>query len=104
MKQQRNGKENVADSNANKQEGANEKANSSVQQNGMRWEESASVQPKKQNASDTQKEDKAAGESREKGVIVAHGRAKYEWKDDESMNYFVTLKMNMERRHSGERP
>lgn len=50
------------------------------------------------------KEDKAAGESREKGVIVAHGRAKYEWKDDESMNYFVTLKMNMERRHSGERP
>ncbi|MCU3900440.1 DUF5710 domain-containing protein [Enterobacter hormaechei subsp. xiangfangensis] len=85
-------KENVADSNANKQEGANEKANSSVQQNGMRWEESASVQPKKQNASDTQKEDKAAGESWEKGVIVAHGRAKYEWKDDESMNYFVTLK------------
>ncbi|MEW5187116.1 LPD7 domain-containing protein [Klebsiella aerogenes] len=85
-------KENVADSNANKQEGANEKANSSVPQNGMRWEESASVQPKKQNASDTQKEDKAAGESWEKGVIVAHGRAKYEWKDDESMNYFVTLK------------
>ncbi|WP_239691348.1 LPD7 domain-containing protein [Enterobacter sp. 50793107] len=85
-------KENVADSNANKQEGANEKTNSSVQQNGMRWEESASVQPKKQNASDTQKEDKAAGESWEKGVIVAHGRAKYEWKDDESMNYFVTLK------------
>ncbi|GKJ84353.1 hypothetical protein NUBL9656_47460 [Klebsiella pneumoniae] len=85
-------KENVADSNANKQEGANEKANSSVQQNGMRWEESASVQPKKQNASDTQKDDKAAGESWEKGVIVAHGRAKYEWKDDESMNYFVTLK------------
>ncbi|WP_240153993.1 LPD7 domain-containing protein, partial [Erwinia amylovora] len=85
-------KENVADSKANKQEGANEKANSSVQQNGMRWEESASVQPKKQNASDTQKEDKAAGESWEKGVIVAHGRAKYEWKDDESMNYFVTLK------------
>ncbi|HGE6235597.1 TPA: LPD7 domain-containing protein [Klebsiella pneumoniae] len=85
-------KENVADSNANKQEGANEKANSSVQQNGMRWEESSSVQPKKQNASDTQKEDKAAGESWEKGVIVAHGRAKYEWKDDESMNYFVTLK------------
>ncbi|EEZ4407696.1 hypothetical protein DDL99_004274 [Escherichia coli] len=85
-------KESVADSNANKQEGANEKANSSVQQNGMRWEESASVQPKKQNASDTQKEDKAAGESWEKGVIVAHGRAKYEWKDDESMNYFVTLK------------
>ena len=85
-------KENVADSNANKQEGANEKANTSVQQNGMRWEESASVQPKKQNASDTQKEDKAAGESWEKGVIVAHGRAKYEWKDDESMNYFVTLK------------
>ncbi|MCX3204864.1 hypothetical protein ORT97_19660 [Escherichia coli] len=85
-------KENVADSNANKQEGANEKANSSVQQNGMRWEESASVQPNKQNASDTQKEDKAAGESWEKGVIVAHGRAKYEWKDDESMNYFVTLK------------
>ena len=85
-------KENVADSNANKQEGVNEKANSSVQQNGMRWEESASVQPKKQNASDTQKEDKAAGESWEKGVIVAHGRAKYEWKDDESMNYFVTLK------------
>ena len=84
--------ENVADSNANNQEGANEKANSSVQQNGMRWEESASVQPKKQNASDTQKEDKAAGESWEKGVIVAHGRAKYEWKDDESMNYFVTLK------------
>lgn len=32
----------------------------------MRWEESASVQPKKQNASDTQKEDKAAGESRER--------------------------------------
>ncbi|MGD2991877.1 LPD7 domain-containing protein [Escherichia coli] len=85
-------KENVADSNTNKQEGANEKANSSVQQNGMRWEESASVQPKKQNGSDTQKEDKAAGESWEKGVIVAHGRAKYEWKDDESMNYFVTLK------------
>ncbi|MGR7053896.1 LPD7 domain-containing protein, partial [Klebsiella aerogenes] len=85
-------KENVADSNANKQEGANEKANSSVQQNGMRWEESASVHPKKQNASDTQKEDKAAGESWEKGVIVAHGRAKYEWKDDESMKYFVTLK------------
>ncbi|EPT6518407.1 LPD7 domain-containing protein [Salmonella enterica subsp. enterica serovar Chester] len=85
-------KENVADSNANKQEGANEKANSSVQQNGMRWEESASVQPKKQNASDTQKEDKAVGESWEKGVIVAHGRAKYEWKEDESMNYFVTLK------------
>ncbi|CVE54154.1 MULTISPECIES: LPD7 domain-containing protein [Enterobacterales] len=85
-------KENVADSNANKQEGANEKANSSVQQNGMRWEESASVQPKKQNTSDTKKEDKAAGESWEKGVIVAHGRAKYEWKDDESMNYFVTLK------------
>ncbi|MHC3778455.1 LPD7 domain-containing protein [Enterobacter hormaechei] len=85
-------KENVAGSNANKQEGENEKANSSVQQNGMRWEESASVQPKKQNASDTQKEDKAAGESWEKGVIVAHGRAKYEWKDDESMNYFVTLK------------
>ncbi|HHB8642054.1 TPA: LPD7 domain-containing protein [Escherichia coli] len=85
-------KENVADSKANKQEGANEKANSSAQQNGMRWEESASVQPKKQNASDTQKEDKAAGESWEKGVIVAHGRAKYEWKDDESMNYFVTLK------------
>ena len=85
-------KENVADSKANKQEGVNEKANSSVQQNGMRWEESASVQPKKQNASDTQKEDKAAGESWEKGVIVAHGRAKYEWKDDESMNYFVTLK------------
>ncbi|WP_243636234.1 LPD7 domain-containing protein [Klebsiella pneumoniae] len=83
-------KENVADSKANKQEGVNEKANSSVQQNGMRWEESASVQPKKQNASDTQKEDKAAGESWEKGVIVAHGRAKYEWKDDESMNYFVT--------------
>ncbi|EOY0340529.1 LPD7 domain-containing protein [Klebsiella pneumoniae] len=85
-------KENVADSKANKQEGVNEKANSSVQQNGMRWEESASVQPKKQNASDTQKEDKAAGESWENGVIVAHGRAKYEWKDDESMNYFVTLK------------
>ncbi|MEZ6878000.1 MULTISPECIES: LPD7 domain-containing protein [Enterobacteriaceae] len=85
-------KENVADSNANKQEGANEKTNSSVQQNGMRWEESASVQPKKQNASDTQKEDKAAGEPWEKGVIVAHGRAKYEWKEDESMNYFVTLK------------
>ena len=85
-------KENVADSNANKQEGENEKANSSVQQNGLRWEKSASVQPKKQNASDTQKEDKAAGESWEKGVIVAHGRAKYEWKDDESMNYFVTLK------------
>ncbi|EPL0397807.1 LPD7 domain-containing protein [Enterobacter ludwigii] len=85
-------KENVADSKANKQEGVNEKANLSVQQNGMRWEESASVQPKKQNASDTQKEDKAAGESWEKGVIVAHGRAKYEWKDDESMNYFVTLK------------
>lgn len=85
-------KENVADSNANKQEGENETANSSIQQNGMRWEESASVQPKKQNASDTQKEDKAAGESWEKGVIVAHGRAKYEWKDDESMNYFVTLK------------
>ncbi|HHY2906649.1 TPA: LPD7 domain-containing protein [Enterobacter roggenkampii] len=85
-------KENVADSKANKQEGVNEKANSSVQQNGMRWEESASVQPKKQNASDTQKEDKAAGESWEKRVIVAHGRAKYEWKDDESMNYFVTLK------------
>ncbi|MDW7408545.1 LPD7 domain-containing protein [Klebsiella pneumoniae] len=85
-------KENVADSKANKQEGVNEKANSSVQQNGMRREESASVQPKKQNASDTQKEDKAAGESWEKGVIVAHGRAKYEWKDDESMNYFVTLK------------
>ncbi len=85
-------KENVADSNSNKQEGANEKADSSVQQNGMRWEESTSVQPKKQNASDTQKEDKAAGESWEKGVIVAHGRAKYEWKDDESMNYFVTLK------------
>ncbi|HFK9062608.1 TPA: LPD7 domain-containing protein [Escherichia coli] len=85
-------KENVADSNANKQEGANEKANSPVQQNGMRWEESASVQPKKQNASDTQKEDKAVGESWEKGVIVAHGRAKYEWKEDESMNYFVTLK------------
>ncbi|MGS5128191.1 LPD7 domain-containing protein [Escherichia coli] len=85
-------KENVADSKANKQEGANEKANSSAQLNGMRWEESASVQPKKQNASDTQKEDKAAGESWEKGVIVAHGRAKYEWKDDESMNYFVTLK------------
>ncbi|HHV1779340.1 TPA: LPD7 domain-containing protein [Escherichia coli] len=84
--------ENVADSNANKQEGANEKTNSSVQQNGMRWEESASVQPKKQNASDTQKEDKAAGEPWEKGVIVAHGRAKYEWKEDESMNYFVTLK------------
>ncbi|WP_339358265.1 LPD7 domain-containing protein, partial [Klebsiella pneumoniae] len=38
-------KENVADSKANKQEGVNEKANSSVQQNGMRWEESASVQP-----------------------------------------------------------
>ncbi|MCK6051300.1 LPD7 domain-containing protein, partial [Klebsiella variicola] len=37
-------KENVADSKANKQEGVNEKANSSVQQNGMRWEESASVQ------------------------------------------------------------
>ncbi|MGS6123898.1 LPD7 domain-containing protein [Escherichia coli] len=85
-------KENVADSNANKQEGANEKTNSSVQQNGMRWEESASVQPKKQNVSDTQKEDKAAGEPWEKGVIVAHGRAKYEWKEDESMNYFVTLK------------
>ncbi|WP_349294921.1 LPD7 domain-containing protein (plasmid) [Escherichia coli] len=85
-------KENVADSNSNKQEGANEKTNSSVQQNGMRWEESASVQPKKQNASDTQKEDKAAGEPWEKGVIVAHGRAKYEWKEDESMNYFVTLK------------
>ncbi|EIS0340199.1 hypothetical protein LY000_001387 [Salmonella enterica] len=85
-------KENVADSKANKQEGANEKANSSVQKNGMRWEESAFVQPKKQNASDTQKEDKAARESWEKGVIVAHGRAKYEWKDDESMNYFVTLK------------
>ncbi len=85
-------KENVADSNANKQEGANEKTNSSVQQNGMRWEESVSVQPKKQNASDTQKEDKAAGEPWEKGVIVAHGRAKYEWKEDESMNYFVTLK------------
>ncbi|WP_449274048.1 LPD7 domain-containing protein [Klebsiella pneumoniae] len=85
-------KENVADSNANKQKGANEKTNSSVQQNGMRWEESASVQPKKQNASDTQKEDKAAGEPWEKGVIVAHGRAKYEWKEDESMNYFVTLK------------
>ncbi|WP_227747927.1 LPD7 domain-containing protein [Klebsiella pneumoniae] len=85
-------KENVADSNANKQEGANEKTNSSVQQNGMRWEESTSVQPKKQNASDTQKEDKAAGEPWEKGVIVAHGRAKYEWKEDESMNYFVTLK------------
>ncbi|WP_227850290.1 LPD7 domain-containing protein [Klebsiella pneumoniae] len=85
-------KENVADSNANKQEGANEKTNSSVQQNGMCWEESASVQPKKQNASDTQKEDKAAGEPWEKGVIVAHGRAKYEWKEDESMNYFVTLK------------
>ncbi len=85
-------KENVADSNANKQEGANEKTNSSVQQNGMRWEESASVQPKKQNASDTQKEDKAASEPWEKGVIVAHGRAKYEWKEDESMNYFVTLK------------
>ncbi|MDW7146092.1 LPD7 domain-containing protein [Klebsiella pneumoniae] len=85
-------KENAADSNANKQEGANEKTNSSVQQNGMRWEESASVQPKKQNASDTQKEDKAAGEPWEKGVIVAHGRAKYEWKEDESMNYFVTLK------------
>ncbi|EOB9777316.1 LPD7 domain-containing protein [Salmonella enterica] len=85
-------KENVADSNANKQEEANEKTNSSVQQNGMRWEESASVQPKKQNASDTQKEDKAAGEPWEKGVIVAHGRAKYEWKEDESMNYFVTLK------------
>ncbi|WP_232627628.1 LPD7 domain-containing protein [Klebsiella pneumoniae] len=85
-------KENVADSNANKQEGANEKTNSSVQQNGMRWEESSSVQPKKQNASDTQKEDKAAGEPWEKGVIVAHGRAKYEWKEDESMNYFVTLK------------
>ncbi|HGH1934980.1 TPA: LPD7 domain-containing protein [Salmonella enterica subsp. enterica serovar Havana] len=85
-------KENAADSNANKQEGANEKANSPVQQNGMRWEESTSVQPKMQNASDTQKEDKAAGESWEKGVIVAHGRAKYEWKDDESMNYFVTLK------------
>ncbi|SYU90009.1 Zinc binding domain / DNA primase [Klebsiella pneumoniae] len=85
-------KENVADSNANKQEGANEKTNSSVQQNGMRWEESASVQPKKQNASDTQKEDKAAGEPWGKGVIVAHGRAKYEWKEDESMNYFVTLK------------
>lgn len=85
-------KENAADSNANKQEGANEKANSQVQQNGMRWEESTSIQPKMQNASDTQKEDKAAGESWEKGVIVAHGRAKYEWKDDESMNYFVTLK------------
>ncbi|HIA9183953.1 TPA: LPD7 domain-containing protein [Escherichia coli] len=85
-------KEKVTDSNANKQEGTTEKANSSVQQNGMRWEESASVQPKKQNASDTQKEDKAAGESWEKGVIVAHGRAKYEWKEDESMNYFVTLK------------
>ncbi|EDS2151296.1 hypothetical protein GRY85_003920 [Salmonella enterica] len=85
-------KENVADSNTNKQEGANEKANSSLQHNGMRWEESASVQPKNQNGSDTQKEDKAAGESWEKGVIVAHGRAKYEWKDDESMNYFVTLK------------
>ncbi|HHG9246211.1 TPA: LPD7 domain-containing protein [Klebsiella pneumoniae] len=85
-------KENVADSNANKQEGASEKTNSSVQQNGMRWEESASVQPKKQNASDTQKEDKAASEPWEKGVIVAHGRAKYEWKEDESMNYFVTLK------------
>ncbi len=85
-------KENVADSNANKQEGANEKTNSSVQQNGMRWEESASVQPKKQNASDTQKEDKAASVPWEKGVIVAHGRAKYEWKEDESMNYFVTLK------------
>ncbi|HIA8596403.1 TPA: LPD7 domain-containing protein [Escherichia coli] len=85
-------KENVADSNANKQEGANEKANSPVQQNGMRWEESTSVQPKMQNASDTQKEDKAAGEPWEKGVIVAHGRAKYEWKEDESMNYFVTLK------------
>ncbi|EPU9705383.1 LPD7 domain-containing protein [Salmonella enterica] len=85
-------KENVADSNANKQEGENEKTNSSVQQNGMRWEESASVQPKKQNASDTQKEDKAASEPWEKGVIVAHGRAKYEWKEDESMNYFVTLK------------
>ncbi|EPP3958111.1 LPD7 domain-containing protein [Klebsiella pneumoniae] len=85
-------KENVADSNVSKQEGENEKANSSVQQNGMRWEESASAQPKKQNASDTQKEDKTAGESWEKGVIVAHGRAKYEWKDDESMNYFVTLK------------
>ncbi|HFG3255150.1 TPA: LPD7 domain-containing protein [Escherichia coli] len=85
-------KENAADSNANKQEGANEKANSPVQRNGMRWEESTSVQPKMQNASDTQKEDKAAGESWEKGVIVAHGRAKYEWKDDESMNYFVTLK------------
>ncbi|GCU51275.1 LPD7 domain-containing protein [Escherichia coli] len=85
-------KENAADSNANKQEGANEKAYSPVQQNGMRWEESTSVQPKMQNASDTQKEDKAAGESWEKGVIVAHGRAKYEWKDDESMNYFVTLK------------
>ncbi|HBR7885429.1 TPA: hypothetical protein OMU03_003258 [Enterobacter roggenkampii] len=85
-------KENAADSNANKQEGSNEKANSPVQQNGMRWEESTSVQPKMQNASDTQKEDKAAGESWEKGVIVAHGRAKYEWKDDESMNYFVTLK------------
>ncbi|ELS3177608.1 hypothetical protein R5D76_004238 [Salmonella enterica] len=85
-------KEKVSDSNTNKQVGADEKANSTVQQNGMRWEESASVQPKKQNASDTQKEDKAAGESWEKGVIVAHGRAKYEWKNDESMNYFVTLK------------
>ncbi|WP_227641603.1 LPD7 domain-containing protein [Klebsiella pneumoniae] len=85
-------KENAPESDSKNQKNQSEKIKSPEQKDGMRWDESASVQPKKQNASDTQKEDKAAGESWEKGVIVAHGRAKYEWKEDESMNYFVTLK------------
>lgn len=85
-------KEKVTNSNEKKQEKSNEKVSSSVQQDGMRWDESASLQPKKQNLPDTKKEEKAAGESWEQGVIVAHGRANYEWKKDEPMSYFLTLK------------
>ncbi|EBY5753457.1 hypothetical protein EKL85_21370 [Salmonella enterica subsp. enterica serovar Give] len=85
-------KENVTGTYAKTQESSKENVNSAVPQDGMRWEESTSLQPKNENAATTKKEDKAEGDSWEKGVIVAHGRAKYEWKEDESMNYFVTLK------------
>lgn len=85
-------KKNETESNTKKTEKSNEKISSPVQNNGMRWDESVSSQPKMQNTSVSKQEDKSAGKSWDKGVIVAHGRAKYEWKEDESMSYFVTLK------------
>ncbi|WP_432414169.1 LPD7 domain-containing protein [Pantoea allii] len=76
------------------QQGSSQQGSSTAPQDGMRWAESDSVKPEQQSkaAGRAGAEDKSPGDGWEKGVIIDHGPANYEWKEDESRNYFVKLK------------